>query len=85
MIKLPKSFTAEFGKSLAASLLTELSTIVVEIEEEVSKKDAIFANVVIFKHTFLIQVQIFNCIFYLFLLFQDSSHLPNECKYAPSS
>jgi hypothetical protein len=84
MIKLPKSFTAEFGKSLAASLLTELSTIVVEIEEEVSKKDAIFANV-IFKHTFLKQVHIFNCIFYLFPLFQDSSHLPNECKYAPSS
>ena len=66
MIKLPKSFTAEFGKSLAASLLTELSTIVVEIEEEVSKKDAIFANV-IFKQTFLIQIYLiasFICFLY---------------------
>ena len=46
MIKLPKSFTAEFGKSLATSLSMELSAIVAEIEEEVSAKDAIFANVI---------------------------------------
>lgn len=47
MIKLPKSFTAEFGTNLATSLSTELSAIVADIDGEISSKDAIFANVLL--------------------------------------
>lgn len=81
MIKLPKSFTAEFGKALATSLSNELSAIVVDIDSELSSKDEIFANVLSAE---IFSSQIFNSkLSVYFISFKGSTNLPNECKSAP--
>jgi hypothetical protein len=77
MIKLPKSFTGEFGTALATSLSNELSAIVVDIDSELSSKDEIFAKVL------SIDIDSFQC--FNKLVHIGSTNLPNECKSSPST